>query len=83
MNESEMGYRGSKSVLLSDTVKEQRVDGSYCNLAKSKLMQLRCTLTGFERNYQVKIPSKNIHNNQKFSIFTSPQKLLQISCLLS
>ena len=58
MNESEMGYRGSKSVLiLRDTVKEQRVDGSYC--IKLKLMQLRCTLMVFERNYQVKIPSNN------------------------
>ena len=58
MNESEMGYRGSKSVLiLRDTVKEQRVDGSYC--IKLKLMQLRCTLMVFERNYQVKI-----HTNQ-------------------
>ncbi len=66
-----MGYRGSKSVLLSSTVKGQRVDGSYCNLAKPKLMQLRCTLTGFERNYQVKIPSKNIHNNKKYSTLTS------------
>ena len=29
MNENEMGYRGSKSVLLTSTVKEQRVDGSW------------------------------------------------------
>ena len=29
MSENEMGYRGSKSVLVSSTVKEQRVDGSY------------------------------------------------------
>jgi hypothetical protein len=30
MNENEMGNRGSKSVFfLSNTVKEQRVDGSY------------------------------------------------------
>jgi hypothetical protein len=28
MSESEMGYRGSKSVLVSSTVKEQRVYGS-------------------------------------------------------
>jgi len=59
MNESEMGYRGSKSVLAlsASTVKEQRVDGSYC--LNPQLMQLRCTLTGFERNYQIKIPSNN------------------------
>jgi hypothetical protein len=29
MNENEMGYRGSKSILLLNIVKEQRVDGSY------------------------------------------------------
>jgi hypothetical protein len=29
MSENEMGNRGSKSVLVSSTVKEQRVDGSY------------------------------------------------------
>jgi len=47
----------SKSVLLKNiTVKEQRVDGSLS--IKSYLMDLRCTLTGFERNYQ----SKN-HSN--------------------
>jgi hypothetical protein len=43
-------------------VKEQRVDGSYCIIELgaqiSIIMQLRYTLTGFERNYQGKIPSK-------------------------
>jgi hypothetical protein len=61
MNESEIGYRGSKSennLSKLIPVKEQRVDGSYCNFRKSKFMQLRCTLMGFERNYQVKILSK-------------------------
>jgi hypothetical protein len=29
MKETEMGNRGSKSALVSSTVKEQRVDGSY------------------------------------------------------
>jgi hypothetical protein len=53
MNESEMGYRGSKSNKGNTLfVKEQRVDGSYIN----KLM-LRCTLTGFERNFQIKVLS--------------------------
>jgi len=59
-----MGYRGSKSVTgfyiphkpQPGTVKEQRVDGSWL---LSKLVitirSLRCTLMGFERNYQVKI----------------------------
>nr|YP_009517163.1 LAGLIDADG homing endonuclease [Blastosporella zonata]YP_009517210.1 LAGLIDADG homing endonuclease [Blastosporella zonata]AYE93086.1 LAGLIDADG homing endonuclease [Blastosporella zonata]AYE93087.1 LAGLIDADG homing endonuclease [Blastosporella zonata] len=61
MNENEMGYRGSKSDLISRFVKEQRVDGSYCIKATTKKMQLRCTLMGFERNYQVKIPSKQLN----------------------
>ena len=29
MNENEMGYRGSKSDSLNESVKEQRVDGSW------------------------------------------------------
>ena len=66
MNESEMGYRGSKSVLFNSTVKEQRVDGSYCIQAITNKMQLRCTLMGFERNYLVKIPSVQL-NKSKFS----------------
>jgi len=66
MKETEMGYRGSKSVFLMDTVKEQRVDGSW-GLLKSSIStisnnkSLRCTLTGFEKNYQVKIPSKQLN----------------------
>ena len=69
MIERKMGYRGSKSVSsLSvvkqsgptgqklDTVKEQRVDGSWC--IKKFLMHLRYTLMGFEKNYLIKIPSK-------------------------
>jgi len=60
-----MGYRGSKSslfkynsqpVIKGKGVKEQRVDGSYFGL----IPKLRCTLTGFERSYQVKIPSKQL-----------------------
>jgi len=51
MNENEMGYRGSKSDcgLLTQTVKEQRVDGSW--LLAEKAESLRCTLIGFERNW--------------------------------
>ena len=41
-------------------VKEQRVDGSWCN----KSLHLRCTLMDFERNYQIKKPSKQL-NKQK------------------
>lgn len=58
MNESEMGYRGSKSVLVLNTpiVKEQRVDGSYSFLVGL----LRCTLMAPERGYQTEILSNKI-----------------------
>jgi len=67
MSENEMGDRGSKSEFLNPQpkeifVKEQRVDGSYFGLNP----KLRCTLTGFERNYPFKIPSKQF-NNKSFS----------------
>ncbi len=57
-----MDYRGSKSAICeSITVKEQRVDGSqHISLTKFKIMCLRCTLMGFERNYQAKNLSKQI-----------------------
>ena len=66
MIEREMGNRGSKSISGYPTsqpgiVKEQRVDGSWSIKAKSRQMLLRCTLMGFERNYQVKIPSKQLN----------------------
>jgi len=56
MSKNEMGYRGSKSDSFS--VKEQRVDGSWC----IKFWHLRCTLMGFERNYQVRILTKQLIN---------------------
>ena len=56
MSENKMGYRGSKSVFLSDTVKEQRVDGSYFGI----FPRLRYTLMAFERKYPIKIPSNQI-----------------------
>jgi len=64
MNENEMGYRGSKSEIkeLSTvkfiSVKEQRVDGSCSGSISTP--QLRCTLMGFERYYQISIPSNQI-----------------------
>ena len=75
MNESEMGYRGSKSEFetQSSFVKEQRVDGSYC-IAKKNKMQLRYTLMGFERNYLVKIPSNQL-NNRMFSTISAQSKI--------
>jgi len=64
MIEREMGDRGSKSKLNLNRpsshklnfVKEQRVDGSLCLINK----HIRCTLMGFERNYQIKILSNQI-----------------------
>ena len=80
MNENEMGYRGSKSNFLTKFVKEQRVDGSYCINSTQRLqsnlvgMQLRCTLMGFERNYQFKIPSNQL-NKALFSTSIQDPKL--------
>ena len=69
--ENKMGNRGSKSILNNNqkfrVVKEQRVDGNW--FVNSSLINLRCTLNGFERNsvkfqsynpwnFIVKIPSK-------------------------
>jgi len=62
-----MGNRGSKSDFIIESVKEQRVDGSWC-IEKYNSVHLRCTLMGFERNYQIKIPSKQL-NVKKFSTF--------------
>jgi len=63
MSENEMGYRRSKSVL-TYTIKEQRVDGSYFN--QPKLMKLRCTLMGFKRYCQISNSSKqNFKKNFK------------------
>jgi len=59
MKETEMGYRGSKSVFISNIVKEQRVDGSW--YIKSKPMYLRCILMGGESRYPIKIPSKQFN----------------------
>nr|YP_010561538.1 hypothetical protein OSR58_mgp52 [Ganoderma flexipes]UYX56909.1 hypothetical protein [Ganoderma flexipes] len=66
MNENEMGYRGSKSA--NKAVKEQRVDGSWFLAQKAR--SLRYTLMGFERNYQVKIPSKQL-NRLNYSTVTA------------
>ena len=53
--EREMEYRGSKSSILNGIgVKEQREDGS----SRFNFKRLRYSLMGFERNYQIRIPSK-------------------------
>ena len=64
MSENKMEYRGSKSKFESKFVKEQRVDGSWCII--NHVMRLRYTLMNFERNYPLKIPSKQL-NVRKFS----------------
>ena len=68
MNESEMGYRGSKSVtsltpigVEGGTVKEQRVDGSWLLKLAVIIRSLRYTLMGFERNCQIKVLSKQFN----------------------
>ena len=65
IDENLMGDRGSKSEIFSPQpkgifVKEQRVDGSYFGSNP----KLRCTLMGFERNYQLKILSNQFINNK-------------------
>nr|AFM36681.1 double motif LAGLIDADG homing endonuclease [Ophiostoma hyalothecium] len=60
MFEREMGYRGSKSVLVNSTVKEQRVDDNY--IVKP---MLRYTLMGLERDYQIRILSKGLYKKER------------------
>ncbi len=65
-SEKNVGNRGSKSVIgESITVKEQRVNGSWCGCASYPY--LRCTLMGFERNYQVKILTTQLVNKRSYS----------------
>lgn len=52
-----MGYRESKSIMLTNIVKEQRVHGHKC----VEFTHLRYALMGFERNYQIRIPSKYLN----------------------
>lgn len=63
-----MDNRGSKSVLYNNTVKEQRVDGSW----RIYSIRLRCTLTGFERNYQVRTLSNQFLNKRFYSSASKP-----------
>jgi|ERR1700675_153686 len=61
-----MEYRGSKSIFITNIVKEQRVDGSWL-ISNSVILirSLRCTLMDFERNYQIKILSKQLNKNKR------------------
>nr|YP_009945084.1 LAGLIDADG endonuclease [Monilinia laxa]QOE17448.1 LAGLIDADG endonuclease [Monilinia laxa] len=71
--ESLIGNRGSKSVLYNyNTVKEQRVNGSCIKYNNKKYnLMLRCTLVGFERSYQIKIPSNSINLIRNLSTLES------------
>ena len=71
IDENQMDNRGSKSEFLQDSVKEQRVDGSYCIKASTSRMQLRCTLMNFERISRVIFPSKLL-NVKNFSTSPAP-----------
>lgn len=67
MKETEVGYRGSKSIMNNFIVKEQRVDGSSWRVS---ILHLRCTLKGFEGSYQDRIlslASKKISLQRFFS----------------
>jgi hypothetical protein len=61
-SEKNVGNRGYKSKF-NYFVKEQRVYDSWCGTG---LSHLRCTLMGFEKNYQVKILSNQITQRRFF-----------------
>ena len=83
--ESDMDNRVAKSAALSlksvyklsvvkdwiTAVKVQRVDGSW---RVGNTSCLRCTLTGFVRNYQVKILSKQINKRRFFTTVNKTQE---------
>ena len=73
MMETEMDYRGSKSNISNIVfVKEQRVDGSCIRYINKKYnLMLKCTLVGFERSYQIKIPSNSINLIRNLSTLES------------
>jgi hypothetical protein len=67
--------RGSKSALIYrfKAVKEKRVDGSFC----VDNTQIRCILTDFERNYQIKIHSNQIIQKRLYSSISSQNMVNQ------
>ena len=85
LKETSIDYRGSKSIVLdnkSTIVKEQRVKGSWQENISRPLIEgcfscLRCALMGFERNYQIRILSKQINKQRKrlFSSNVVPQQV--------
>nr|QEN73933.1 hypothetical protein [Lentinula edodes]WGO76449.1 LAGLIDADG homing endonuclease [Lentinula edodes] len=86
MSENEMGNRGSKSILKTNIVKEQRVDGSWGAFNFKNIKEpLRCTLMGGESHYQIKIPSNQINkiiNRNYTSNSYSPSPSTFPICLL-
>ncbi len=73
MNESEMSYRGSKSLSLkfNESVKEQRVNGSWCiNYNLKTYKHLRYTLFNYENSHYVNNLSKQYTNKHFFSTKT-------------
>ena len=63
------------NLFLVNPVKEQRVDGSWCINSYSfpitnykNISHLRCTLTGFKRNYQVNILSNQLNKKKFFQL---------------
>jgi hypothetical protein len=54
-------------------VKEQRVDGGYIGACSGNIKSpmLRCTLMGFERSYQTRIPSNQINSIKNIRSFNS------------
>nr|QBM31520.1 hypothetical protein [Arthrobotrys musiformis]QBM31596.1 hypothetical protein [Arthrobotrys musiformis] len=67
ITENAMEYRGAK--LVYNTINAQREYGNYV-----KFNILRCSLTGFEKNYLVKFPYNHINNKIKwFSSMTTSQ----------
>ena len=82
MKETEIGNRGSKSAVESNftTVKEQRVNGNMFNVLK--MSNIRCTLMGFERNYQIGILSNQKIKGQ-YRFYTSIPQVSPIQVNLS
>jgi hypothetical protein len=89
LKETSIDNRGSKSTKLkrkSLVVKEQRVDGSWqekgdSSPSRCRFSCLRFTLTGFERNYQIRNLSKqiNIQRRKYTSIATQPDIRLKMN----
>jgi|SRR5215471_926507 len=81
MKETKMRYRGSKSrsVLQTDLVKEQRVDGSW--FLANKARSLRYTLMGGESRYQIKIPSKQVNTRKYYCSYSNSNSTLAITIL--